>query len=79
VDQHYAATADATHLGIHHALDEGAGHSGVDSIAAPPHHLEADLGSLGLWSDDDGHEERMKENPDGFPSCALSGISIGFY
>ena len=56
VHQHHATTADPAHLRIHHALDESAGHRGIDGVAAPPHDLQPDLSSLGLGSDDDGHE-----------------------
>ena len=55
VHEHHAAAAEAAHLGVEDALDEGASDGGVDGIAPAPHDLEPDLGRDRLRADDDGH------------------------
>src|SRR5438309_7030310 len=56
MNQHHAAAADAAHLGVDHALDEGAGDGRVHRVPAPLHDLEADLGRDGLRAHDYRHE-----------------------
>ncbi len=57
--EHHAAAAEAAHLGIDHALHEGACDGRVDRIATAPHDLQPDLGRSGLRADDDGHTTRV--------------------
>src|SRR6266852_2032282 len=60
VPEHRAAAADAAHLGVDHALHEGARDGRVDRIAPAPHDLEPDLGRNRLGADDDRHEKKSK-------------------
>src|SRR5207245_1895027 len=56
VDQHHAAAADSTHLGVDDTLDEGARDGGINRVPAALHDLEADLGRDRLRADDYRHE-----------------------